>query len=689
MGWLRILISTLVLLSLGAMGHADATIVIVNLNAAGVGLNDQTPASPVGGNNGTTVGAQRLIALQHAAAIWGATLDSTVEIRVQAQFIARTCTATTAVLASAGTIERLRDFPNAEFPSTSYPVALANKQAGEDRLPGSNDISANFNINLGTTGCLENSTWYYGLDTNHASNQVNLVSVALHEFAHGLGFAQFGNLETGAQFENLPDVYGRRLFDLTQNRFWPEMTNEQRVQSAINTGGVVWTGPAVAAAAPNVLAESPLFQITAPSAIAGSYTIGTAAFGPALTSAVLNGNVVLALDPADDAAASSTDACSAITNGPALTGQIALVDRGTCLFVEKAKNVQNAGAIAIVVSNNIEGSPPNMGGSDPTVTIPAVSITLADGNAIKTQLAIPTTVSGFLTVDANKLAGADVQGRPLMNAPNPVEPGSSISHWDPITSPSQLMEPNINGDLTHSVQAPQDLTLALMRDIGWHEDLTPAAVFSPAAVAFGNTLMGYGSFSHRVTVSSSGRGRLAVDNVQFSGSAAFSGTHDCPVLLNPIETCTVTVVFNPSSLTPQSGTLTVTTNAAGSPHTIALSGTGIADLAFSLSRPRRPLRNDSGQTSGNAFELTITPAADFHGVVALSCMGVGPGLSCAIQPRTVTIAGGPVSASVTVRLAVRSQRLRRLPATETRIIRVTALVGGVARTVELPVQIQR
>jgi hypothetical protein len=50
-----------------------------------------------------------------------------------------------------------------------------------------------------------------------------------------------------------------------------------------------------------------------------------------------------------------------------------------------------------------------------------------------------------------------------------VQPGSSISHWDPIAFPNQLMEPAINGDLTHQVSGV-DLTLALLRDIGWFPD---------------------------------------------------------------------------------------------------------------------------------------------------------------------------------------------------------------------------
>src|SRR5450756_782569 len=72
---------------------AAATITIVNVNAAGVGFNDPTPLPPVGGNPGTTLGQQRLNAFTFAAGIWGATLDLSVEIFIQASFVPLTCTA--------------------------------------------------------------------------------------------------------------------------------------------------------------------------------------------------------------------------------------------------------------------------------------------------------------------------------------------------------------------------------------------------------------------------------------------------------------------------------------------------------------------------------------------------------------------------------------------------------------------
>jgi hypothetical protein len=93
-------------------------------------------------------------------------------------------------------------------------------------------------------------------------------------------------------------------------------------------------------------------------------------------------------------------------------------------------------------------------------------------------------------------AGADIAGRVFVNATNPVQPGSSISHWDPIAFPNQLMEPTSDPAITHSLVPPNDLTLAQMRDIGWFADADndgfddqpdecDASILSPTVVVAG------------------------------------------------------------------------------------------------------------------------------------------------------------------------------------------------------------
>ena len=73
-------------------------------------------------------------------------------------------------------------------------------------------------------------------------------------------------------------------------------------------------------------------------------------------------------------------------NGSEIAGKIALIDRGDCFFVDKVKHAQNAGAIAVIIANNVSGPPPNLGGNDPTIAIPSASVTLQDGDRIKMAL---------------------------------------------------------------------------------------------------------------------------------------------------------------------------------------------------------------------------------------------------------------------------------------------------------------
>jgi hypothetical protein len=223
---------------------------------------------------------------------------------------------------------------------------------------------------------------------------------------------------------------------------------------------------------PTVLqAGTPELTATAPGSIAGTYLVGTASFGPPLTVAGTSGEVMPVVDQVDGTGL----ACNPLNamNTLAVNSRIALVDRGTCGFNIKAQNVQAAGATAMIVVDNVAGSPPpGLGGTDPTITIPAIRITLADGttfkNALKTRSRVHSGV--FVVMDLNPAvySGADPSGRALVYTPNPFQGGSSVSHWDTIAFPNQLMEPAINGDLSHSVVSPQDLTFALLRDIGWN-----------------------------------------------------------------------------------------------------------------------------------------------------------------------------------------------------------------------------
>src|SRR4029453_16361614 len=147
-------------------------------------------------------------------------------------------------------------------------------------------------------------------------------------------------------------------------------------------------------------------------------------------------------------------------------------DRGTCTFVQKARNAQAAGAIGLVIVNNAAGAFPSpMNGTAPDVTIPLVQINLATGDAVKAALAgFEIATAGLMLSEPTPMGGADVEGRPMLFTPKPVSIGSTDSHWDTSLTPNQLMQPNYAPDLTQSVEPPNDLTLSVFRDMGWFSD---------------------------------------------------------------------------------------------------------------------------------------------------------------------------------------------------------------------------
>jgi len=120
-----------------------------------------------------------------------------------------------------------------------------------------------------------------------------------------------------------------------------------------------------------------------PSNLAGSYNFTYAdSWGADMTTVALTADAAFAVD---GSATADSLACGAIVNRSEIDGKIAVVYRGECNFSLKAKNVQDSGAVAILIINNIPGAPVAMGAGTNAagVIIPVVMISDSDGALLR------------------------------------------------------------------------------------------------------------------------------------------------------------------------------------------------------------------------------------------------------------------------------------------------------------------
>jgi len=442
----------LVPLLLSSVAWAGAEIRIVDGNGSGDGLNDRTAADPTGGNPGTSVGEQRLMAAQYAAALWSATLGNQVPISVRTEFDDLDCSGGTAVLGATG--------PTALYDSNRFPAALANERAGRDLDPGREEMDARFNARVGRPDCAV-TFWYVGFDNAAPTGFTDLPSVFLHELAHGLGFIKSA---TAFRDQALDDTTGALLSQLSGSAY----------DTAVRTPlGVSWVGPAVRVAKNSVLDRTDGVLRLQDGTL---YPLARARFGPGHVE--VTAPLVLADDAAGDPA---HDACGPILPAPGalvLAERVLRPDGGLVCFVsQRALNAQDAGAVGIIVRHRVPGTGPvsYVGDAGTDLTIPVWGVSYEDGASLEQLLGEgPLTV---LVDGDGRRSGENLAGDVLLYTPSSYSDGSSVGHWDSSVSPPLLMEPIINPHLPRDL----DLTPAALRDIGW----APPTGLTIGATTFG------------------------------------------------------------------------------------------------------------------------------------------------------------------------------------------------------------
>jgi len=215
------------------------------------------------------------------------------------------------------------------------------------------------------------NAWWDGTATNFCIG-LGSDDVVAHEWAHAFGERANPLVylwQSGALNESYADIWGETI-DLL-NGMASDFPDTPRTAGACSAY-MASTHPAEVV-------------VTAPADVAGTYVAGPAVFGPSLDASGLPGLLAAAVD----GVGTTTDACQPVSNGSAVGGRIALVDRGGCSFVTKVKNAQDAGAIGVVVADNDPDTVPGsaMGGTDASIVVPAVLVPLDTGSKLRTALA--------------------------------------------------------------------------------------------------------------------------------------------------------------------------------------------------------------------------------------------------------------------------------------------------------------
>lgn len=193
------------------------------------------------------IGSRRRTAFEFAVDQWARTLAGDVPIVVDAAMVPLGGAGADALLASAGAVTIHRNFGSGQ-PNTWYGAALANQLAGADlNGPELPEISVTFNEDVDGPEVLGSVAWYYGLDAQPGAD-IDLITIALHEIGHGLGFFESVDPTNGGwRSGGDPGIFDRMLLRPGVGGF-AEILTAERLSAIVSGGRLLWGGPFVFAA---------------------------------------------------------------------------------------------------------------------------------------------------------------------------------------------------------------------------------------------------------------------------------------------------------------------------------------------------------------------------------------------------------------------------------------------------------
>jgi hypothetical protein len=257
---------------------------------------------------------------------------------------------------------------------------------------------------------------------------------------------------------------------------------------------------------------------------------------------------------------------------------------------------------------------PGCTGGTPNFSLTATPSTLSivqGSNGTSTITVVPVNgFSGSVTMSASGLPSGVTAGF----SPNPTTTTSTLTltaSATAATGTSTVTVTGVSGSLT------QTTTLSLT--------VTPsgggaAVTLTPASLAFGNVALGATSPAKAVTVKNTGTATLSFTSIAASGSGYSIFSNTCGATLAVGKSCIVKVTFAPTALGLSTGNLTFTDNAANSPQTVPLTGTGVPQATLTPATATYPATKVGATSSAKVFTLTNKQNVSLTGI-AISTTG--------------------------------------------------------------------
>jgi hypothetical protein len=201
------------------------------------------------------------------------------------------------------------------------------------------------------------------------------------------------------------------------------------------------------------------------------------------------------------------------------------------------------------------------------------SVTVGSSNSQTFQVSNPG--NGVLTITQATVSGAgfSISG---LSLPLSVNPGKS-STFNAVFQPSATGA--VSGSISLVSNAPGSPTAIALSGTG--VAATELLTFSTNSIAFGNVNDG-SSATLGVTITNTGNSNVTISGITVSGTGYSLSGASTPVTLNPTQSTTFSVIFSPTTAGSLTGSVTVTSNATGSPATVTLSGTGVQQTTHTV-----------------------------------------------------------------------------------------------------------